>query len=119
MSHEAAIAAIQHERPALVPTLKALIAAATAQPDLRTIANTLLADLIAMQQVILDQRTLAQQCLREQPCALTDDGRKSYHCIRHTPDVMLRKLCAIAGVTHLTNAEPEWLDKMEAKHAND
>lgn len=113
---QAAIAMIKQERVALIPALQAVSQLAKTVPGASEHVDVLFLQLLDMQLKIGKKREQAKSLLREQPCALTEDGRSSYHCIRHIPDVTIRTLCAVAEIPHLTNAEPEWLDKMEEKH---
>lgn len=117
MSFEAAVEMIKRERPTLVPHLQQLVALAKAHPDYRNSVDQLFMQLLDMQLKIHGKRILAASLLREQPCATTEDGRSAYHCIRHIPDVTVHKLCELAEIPVMSNADPEWLAKMEAKYA--
>lgn len=60
--------------------------------------------------MMLEQRGRAIQCLRVQH---TVDG--GVHMPRYHPGVLTRELAAIAGCTHLTNHDAQWLDNMKQK----
>ena len=114
---QAAIAMIKQERAELVPALQALSQLAKTVPGANAHVDALFLQVLSMQLKLGEKRDQAKALLREQPCAPYEDGRNVYHCIRHIPDVTIRAICAIAEIPRLSNAEDEWLDKMEEKHA--
>jgi hypothetical protein len=117
VEHEATLKALLHERPMMVPALKAFTAACVDSTTARAAANEVLFAMLDMQGALMEKREVALSCLREQPCATRPDGSTSYTCLRHVPDVLLMKLCGIAEVKYNTLAAPEWLAKMEARNA--
>lgn len=117
MDRHALFAQLQAERPAAIPAVKAFIAAVT--PENREAANQILHTLLQMQHDLDHKRRIAVSMLRNDPFAHNVPGKADLTTrLRHVPDVMIRKLCVIAEVEHHTNARPEWLDEMEARHAN-
>lgn len=101
------------ERPALGTALKQCTA--HFNDEARAAMNGVLAEMLGMQLSIMSKRDRAKSLLLLR--SGNADGDR--YAMRHIPDVTIRSLCDIAEVPFLTNASPEWLDKMEAKHAND
>lgn len=101
---------LRAERPDLIPSLQRMMAQATDREAL----NVVLQHLLQMQSIITHKRTRAASLLMPRT-GLFANGTQS---LRHIPDVMLRTLCDIADLPHVSNATPEWLDKMEARNAN-
>lgn len=95
------------EKPHLAAPLRTL----TDDPACRSAVNDVLAVLLDMQASINHKRARAQASIRP-ACGLR--GVDGFMRLNHVPDVLLRILCDIAEVPHVTNATTEWLDKMEA-----
>ena len=93
------------ERPALEAALRTLLA----EPALAPATNELLAALIDQQRLIHHKRTRARASMIPR-AGLWPNGMMA---LNHIPDVLLRILCEIAEVPHVTSATTEWLDKME------
>lgn len=108
-----AVEALNRERPEFAATLKRMLADPTVQGPLRNDMQVLLQHVIALQLDSLRKSDLALSALDERTM-FGVDGPYQVHTLRHIPDVLIRLLCRIAGVPHLTSADSEWLDRMEA-----
>ena len=96
------------EHPLLEGALRTLTAASTN----RDAANVILAALIDQQRLIHHKRTRARASMRPRS-GLWPTGMMA---LNHIPDVLLRILCEIAEIPHVTNATTEWLDEMEKRN---
>ena len=119
MKIEDALALLQHEQPHLIEAMRAILAA----PDpttLRQRVGDLMVHTAALNGQLHDKRVAASSLLLLRTGLAPDqNGETRRYALRHIPDVMLRTLCRIADQPHYSSASAEWLDKMEAKHAND
>lgn len=101
---------LRTERPELLPSLQRMIRGQASSADLETVLNHLL----QMQSAISHKRACAASLLMPR-VGLFANGTQG---LRHIPDVMIRTLCGIADIPHVTNATTEWLDMMESRNAN-
>lgn len=98
------------EKPLLAAALRTL----TTDPVCRGAVNDLLAVLLEQQALINHKRKRAADSMCPRVGLF---GVEGFMSLNHCPDVLLRILCDIAEVPHVTNATTEWLDMMEARNA--
>lgn len=116
MKIEDALALLQQEQPHLIEAMRAILAA----PDpttLRQRVGDLMVHTATLNGQLHDKRAMAESLLLLRGGLATDaNGDNARYELRHIPDVMIRTLCRIAEVKHLSSASQAWLDRMEARH---
>lgn len=113
MNQSEALQYIKQEHPDLIPALQLLTSSATEQQ--RAALNVLLTELLKIKGDCVDKRNEALSLLKFRGTGYAGEYTRS-QALRHAPDVMIRKLCRIAEVTHEYAGDPAFLDALEARN---
>ena len=113
MNQSEALQYIKQENPALVTALSVLTATVT--PEQRDALNTLLTEVLAIKAANVEKRLEALSLIGFRGSAYNGEHTRS-QTLRHSPDVMIRKLCRIAEVAHEYAGDPAFLDALEARN---
>ena len=106
-----AIAILRRDNPQVVESLRRVLSC-TMDQDGRNAVNDLFGTILS-QTLRLEHKKLRAAASMKPRSGLYE--AQGYMSLNHCPDVLLRTLCEIAEIPHITNATTEWLDKMEAR----
>lgn len=107
-----AIAILRRDNPQVVESLRRVLSC-TMDQEGRTAVNDLFTTVLS-QTLRLEHKKLRAAASMKPRCGLY--AAQGFMSLNHCPDVLLlRTLCEIAEIPHVTTATTEWLDKMEAR----
>lgn len=106
-----ALAILRRDNPQVVESLRRVLSC-TMDQEGRTAVNDLFTTVLS-QTLRLEHKKLRAARSMSPRSGLF--GAQGFMSLNHCPDVLLRTLCEIAEIPHVTTATTEWLDKMEAR----